>query len=93
MAEGYRRSLVDHLKRTLSKGYKVESLRWALIHQGYPDIIVDKALQQAQKELAEEKTKEESSKKEKPKITYELYDERNRKVGRKSFWKRIFGGK
>ena len=42
MAEGYRRSFVDHLKRTLSKGYKEDSLRWALINQGYADVIINK---------------------------------------------------
>ena len=54
MGEGYRRSFVDHLKRTLSKGYKEDSLRWALINQGYADVIINKAMEQAKKDLAEE---------------------------------------
>ena len=49
MGEGYRRSFIDHLKRTLSKGYKEDSLRWALINQGYADVIINKAMEQAKK--------------------------------------------
>ncbi len=92
MAEGYRKEFVEHLKRTLSKGYKEESLRWALLGQGYSDTVIDRAMKQAIKELSdEEKAKLE---KEKPKITYKIYDENNRQVKiKKSFWKRLFGAK
>lgn len=95
MAEGYRRSFVDHLKKTLSKGYKEDSLKWALINQGYSDVIIDRALKQAKKELAEEeKSRDEKLKmKERPKITYKIYDENNKlvKSNKKSFWKKLFG--
>ena len=89
MAEGYRKEFVEHLKRTLSKGYKEESLRWALLGQGYSDTVIDRAMTQAKKELSdEEKARFE---KEKPKITYKVYDENNRQVKFKEpFWKRIF---
>jgi hypothetical protein len=91
MAEGYRRSFIDHLKRTLSKGYKEDSLRWALINQGYADVIINKAMEQAKKELAEEERQR--LEKEKPKITYQIYDENNKKIkfNKKHFWKRLFG--
>lgn len=90
MAEG-RKNLVDHLKKTLSKGYKEESLRWALISQGYSDVVINRAMEEAKKELAEEeKSKLE---KEKPKITYKLYDEKNKLVrsNKKSFFRKLFG--
>lgn len=91
MGEGYRRNFVDHLKRTLSKGYKEDSLRWALINQGYSDVIIDRAMDQAKKELAEEE--KQRFEKEKPKITYKVYDENNRQIkfNKKPFWKKIFG--
>ena len=54
MAEGYRKNLVDHLKRALIKGYKEDSLRWALLGQGYSDAVIDRAMQQAVKELSDE---------------------------------------
>ncbi len=89
--EGYRRDFVEHLKRALSKGYKEDSLRWASIEQGYSDAVVDRAMNQAKKEIAdEEKARLEA---EKPKITVKIYDENNKLVssGRKPFWKRILG--
>jgi hypothetical protein len=89
MGEGYRRSFIDHLKRTLSKGYKEDSLRWALINQGYADVIINKAMEQAKKELADEE--KERLDREKPKITYKIYDENNKpvKLGKRPFWRRI----
>lgn len=89
MAEGYRKNLVDHLKKALTKGYKEDSLRWALLGQGYSDAVIDRAMQQAVRELSDEdKARFE---KEKPKITYKVYDENNKQVKFKEpFWKRIF---
>jgi homoserine kinase len=89
MAEGYRKNLIDHLKKALAKGYKEDSLRWALLGQGYSDAVIDRAMKQAMAELSEEdKARFE---KEKPKITYKVYDENNRQIKFKEpFWKRIF---
>ena len=90
MAEGYKKNIVEHLKKAITKGYKVNSLKWALINQGYSEVIVDKALKQAEKELVEEESKKEKEiQKEKPKITYQLYDERNRPIGKRPFWKKL----
>jgi len=91
MAEGYRRDFVDHLKKTLSKGYKEDVLRMALINQGYPDVVIERAMNQAKKELAEKEIAE--AEKEKPKIVYKVYDENNRQIvpPKESFWKRLFG--
>lgn len=87
MAEiGYRRNLIDYLKKNLAKGYTFESLKWALVRQGYSKAIVEKAIEQAHKELAEKAP----ILKEKPKIKYEIIDENDNPITiKKSFWKRI----
>ncbi|MDD5699687.1 MAG: hypothetical protein PHH00_00630 [Candidatus Nanoarchaeia archaeon] len=92
MSEEYRRDFVEHLKRALFKGYKEDSLRWASINQGYSDVVVDRAMSQAKKEIADEEARR--TEKDKPQIKVEIYDENNKLVnpGRKPFWKRIFGG-
>jgi len=60
--------LVDYFKKNLKKGYTRESLRRALIDQGYSKIEVEKAMQRADLELAQQapilKTK--------PEIKYEV---------------------
>jgi SOS response regulatory protein OraA/RecX len=84
----YKRQLVNYFKKNLSKNYTSDSLRLALVSQGYSRTAIEKALEQAHKELAEEAPKF----KEKPKIKYEIIDEDNKPVTiQKSFWKRIFG--
>ena len=90
-SEGYRRDFVDHLKRALLKGYKEDSLKWASIEQGYSDVVVDRAMNQAKKEIADEENAR--LEKEKPKITYKIYDENNKLVNsiKKPFWKKLFG--
>lgn len=63
--------LTDYFKRNLRKGYTKESLRWALINQGYSKFEVEKAARNADMELAETapilKTK--------PEIKYEVITE------------------
>ena len=44
--------LVDYVKRNISKGYTLESLKWALISQGHSKVEVSKAIELANKELA-----------------------------------------
>lgn len=90
MSEEYRHDFVEHLKRALSKGYKAESLRWASINQGYSDAVVDRAITQAKKEIADEEFAKLEN--DKPKITVQIYDENNRVINsdKKPFWKRIF---
>jgi hypothetical protein len=96
MTENSDKSLVDRVKTNLLKGYKEESLRWALINQGYSRITVDRAIRKASEEIvAEDIAKEKEKQKEtveRPKITYKVYDENNKIIyGKKSFWKRVFG--
>ena len=80
----HRRNIVDYIKKNLSKGYTEESLKWALVNQGYSRTAVLKSIEQAHKELAEKAPKI----KEKPKIKYEIYDIDNKPIKvkvRKSF--------
>jgi len=89
MAEiGYLRNIVDYFKKNLTKGYTFESLKWALVKQGYSRAIVEKAIKQVNKELTEKAP----VLKEKPRIKYEIIDENDRPITiKKSFWKRILG--
>jgi len=85
-----KKNLVEYFKKNLSKGYKEDSLKWALVNQGYSKIIVDSSFRQAKKELSEEENKKSKKTKEKPKIRYEIYDEKDRLISpKKSFFKKI----
>ena len=82
----YKRNLVDYFKKNLTKAYPAESLKWALLNQGYLRMDVLKALEQANKELASEAP----ILKEKPKIKFELLDEDYQPVSiNRSLWKKI----
>ena len=84
----YKRKIVNYLKKNLSKGYTQDSLKWALISQGYSRPVVEKAIEQTNKELAEKAP----ILKEKPRIKYEIIDENNQPITiKKPFWKRILG--
>ena len=86
--EVYLRKIIDYLKKNLTKGYTIESLKWALVNQGYSRSEVYKAIEMAHKELADEAP----ILKEKPVIKYEVLDEENKPVEvKQSFWKRLFG--
>lgn len=88
MPEEYKRKLVMYFKKNLVKGYTVDSLRFALISQGYSRTAVETALEQANKEIAAKAPVI----KEKPQIRYEIIDEYDRPIKiKKSFWKRLFG--
>jgi len=88
MAENYKRQIIDYFKKNLAKGYTSETLKWALINQGYSRVVVETAIEQANKELAEKAP----VLKEKPVIKYEIVDEYDNPIEiKKSWWKRIFG--
>ncbi len=88
MDEIPRRKLVNYLKKNLGKGYTLDSLKWALINQGYSRTEVSRAIEEFNKELA----KKAPILKEKPVIKYEIIDENNNPVKIKnSWWKRVFG--
>lgn len=82
-----RRKLVDYFKKNLKKDYTIESLKWALINQGYSKTAVQRAMEIANKELAETAP----ILKEKPVIKYEIIDQHNNPIIiKKSWWKRFF---
>ena len=84
----YKRKIIDYFKKNLKKGYTPDSLKWALINQGYSRSSVELALAQANKELAAKAP----VLKDKPVIKYEIIDEYNNPVMiKKPWWKRIFG--
>ena len=41
--EGYLKEIVDYIKKNLKKGYTKDSLKWALVKQGYPRLEVERA--------------------------------------------------
>ncbi len=87
MAENYRRQIIDYFKKNLAKGYTSETLKWAMVNQGYSRVVVEDAIEQANKELAEKAP----VLKEKPQIKYEIVDEYDKPITiKKSWWKRIF---
>lgn len=49
---GYKSKLVDYIKKNLKKRYTEDSLRWALVSQGYTRSLVEDTIKQAHKELA-----------------------------------------
>ena len=86
MAENPRTRLKNYLKKNLKKGYTIESLKWALIKQGYSRTAIEKAIEQIHKELAEKAP----VLKEKPVISYQIVDENDNPIEvKKSFWKRL----
>ena len=88
MRRSSKEQLADYFKRNLKKGYTPDTLKWALIGQGYSRVIVENSLEEAQKRIA----KEVPIFKEKPKIDYQLLDYDNNPVKiRKNWFMRILG--
>ncbi len=80
--------LMDYFKRNLKKSYTPDTLKWALINQGYSRVVVEGSLEEAQKEIA----KEAPVFKEKPVIKYDILDDEDNPITfKKPWWKRIFG--
>ena len=53
-SEEYRRKIIEYLKKNLKKGYTMDSLRWALVNQGYSRTAVELAIQETTKELSKQ---------------------------------------
>ena len=86
----YKRKIIDYLKKNMKKGYTQESLKWALVKQGYSRTLVDLAIKEANKEFS----KEAPILKEKPVITHEIIGENDKPIARginKPWWKRLLG--
>ncbi|MBU4069457.1 MAG: hypothetical protein KJ646_00570 [Nanoarchaeota archaeon] len=87
MAFTDKKQIIDYIKKNLKKGYDADSLKFALITQGYSRTMVKQALGQANKEIAETLPKL----KEKPVIKYEILDKNDNPVKiKKPWWKRVF---
>jgi len=95
MVSNHSKKIVEYLIKNLKKGYTLESLKWALVRQGYPRSIIDKAIIEAHNSLSQKAP----LLKEKPIIKYELYDADdnpiivNDNLPKISLWKRLFGRK
>jgi hypothetical protein len=82
------KNIRDYIKRNLKKGYTMESLKWALVNQGYTRAAIDRAIDSVNKELSEKAP----LLKEKPKITYQVMDKYdNPVIIKRSFWRRFLG--
>lgn len=79
----YIQQLADYVKRNLSKGYTLDSLKWALVNQGYSRTEVDRALKLANEQLASQAPKMV----EKPVIKVETIPPIEEE--RASFWQKI----
>jgi hypothetical protein len=83
----YSQKLVDYLKRNLSKGYDLESLRWALVSQGYSRVQVEKAMGIVKEQMLQSVPKAAEPAKitavEEPTVVVE--------PEKKSIWQRLFG--
>jgi hypothetical protein len=81
-------TIIDYIKKNIKKGYTIESLKYALLNQGYSRITIENSIKESQKEIAKKIPKLN----EKPLIKYELYDSENKliKKNKKSFFSKLF---
>lgn len=81
--KNYIDDLASYLKKNLKKGYTTESLKWALVSQGHSKLEVEKAIQVAERDLANEAP----LMKAKPEIRVEVVEPKDAIVEKKSWWK------
>ena len=81
--ENYITQLAEYVKKNLRKGYTKESLKWALIQQGYSKMEVEKAFDIVGNEL--------SIKEDLPENETEVKQEKQIIIEKKPFWKKILG--
>ena len=84
--------LTEYIKNNLVKGYNQDTLRFSLISQGYSKISVERALEEANRKIAETVPPI----KEKPQIIYRQVIDRTQSMEisekpKKSFLKKVFG--
>lgn len=80
----YIQQLANYIKKNISKGYTLDSLRVALQSQGYNRVSIEKAIKIANEQLAKEAPKMV----EKPFIKVETEPPI---IEKKPWWKRLFG--
>jgi hypothetical protein len=83
--ESYILRMSEYVKRNLKKGYKRDAVRFALISQGNSKLEVDKALNFAEKDLAQEELRA-MPKKVEPTFIMPIVEPE-----KEPFWKRLFG--
>jgi hypothetical protein len=82
----YRQRLTEYLRKNLKKGYPVETLRIALINQGYSRQIIDDSIKEVLNQLA----KEAPVINEKPEIDHEvIIEEPVAAPAKKSAWRKL----
>jgi SOS response regulatory protein OraA/RecX len=86
--------LADHIKKNVAKGYTMDSLRFSLLQQGYSRTSIEKAIDIANKQLAEQAPKMV----EKPVIKFQTIDDNEMAAkiaaqdsANTGFFKKIFG--
>ena len=92
MAESYMQQLVNYIKKNLSKGYTLESLKWALVNQGYSRSEVQQAIKLVNEELAKEAPKLREKpviKVEREPILDEVYPEKSFSYIIKKLWRNL----
>jgi len=81
------KTLVDYIKKNTGKGYTRDSLKWALINQGYMKIEVEKAFKIADEELSRMPQSRPQMPPAQPVPAIQVEPEPEKP----SFWKRWFG--
>lgn len=86
----YIQQLANYIKKNLSKGYTTDSLRWALVNQGYSRTAVSHAVNTANEQLSREAPKmiEKPVIKVIPNPDLEI-QEKIAQAEKKSFWEKI----
>jgi len=87
MEGSYKRKIIDYLKKNAKKGYPLQTLKFALINQGYLRPMVEESIEQAMKEMA----REAPILKEKPLIEHEVVVDETPVPAKKSWWRRLLG--
>ena len=80
----YIQQLADYIRKNISKGYTIDSLKWALISQGHSRTEIDRAIVLANEQMASQAPKMI----EKPVIKVETIPEMPEKKG---FFSRVKG--
>ena len=85
----HHKAIVDYVKKNLEKGYTKDSLKWALINQGYMKIEVEKAFRIVEEEMPKMPPLRQEPRQVQVTSTIQVNPEvEQEKV---SFWKKWFG--
>ena len=87
-SKDYLQQIANYIKKNLSKGYTIDSLRFSLQTQGYSRLSIDNAIKLANEQLAEKAP----PMIEKPQITYKVItpDSTYTYEKKHGFFKKIF---